>query len=256
MENRALSPSDTIYCPASIAADEYTISDAYERGGQTMTFDEILTNSSNVGISLASDKIGRTKVYENLIKSQVLNTTGVDFPGEAQGYVSDVSKWSTIQSYNVTFGQGVTVTPLALLRFYAAVANDGGAVTPHFLIAKTQSGEYSSYETQDLGYSQEALADLTSMLKNVVNNNKDNKAGVEGYEICGKTSTAEYVGDNGRYVSGRYNLGFAGFIDNASTKFACYVGGMNVGIETNMTELFGQIMSSAISRYKIVPTSN
>ncbi len=256
LEAGAMKPRDSIYCPASIAADEYTISDAYERGGQTMTLDQILTNSSNVGISLASDKIGGSKIYENLQKSKILNTTGIDFPGEAQGYVSDFAKWSTIQRYNVTFGQGVTVTPIALLRFYAAVANRGTAVTPHFLISKTQSAEYATYDTEDLNYSQESLADLREMLKNVVNNNKENKAGVEGYEICGKTSTAEYVGDNGRYVSGHYNLGFVGFINNASTQFACYVGAMNVGIETNMTGVFGQIMSSAISRYKIVPNNN
>ena len=256
LEAGVMTPSDTVYCPVSIQADEYYISDAYDRSGQTMTLDQVLTNSSNVGISLASDKIGRDGIYANLIKSKVLEATGIDFPGEASGYVSDASKWSTIQRYNVTFGQGVTVTPLSMLRFYAAVANDGVAVTPHFLISKTQSAEYSTYETTDLGYSQTALNDLKSMLHNVVTNNTDNKAGIDGYDICGKTSTAEYVGDNGKYVSGRYNLGFAGFINNASTKFACYVGAMNVGIETNMTGVFGQIMSSAITRYKVVPNAS
>jgi cell division protein FtsI (penicillin-binding protein 3) len=256
LEAGAMSPSDSVYCPVSITADEYTISDAYERGGQTMTLDQILTRSSNVGISLASDKIGQSKIYENLLKSKVLEKTGIDFPGEAKGYVSDVSKWSTIQRYNVTFGQGITVAPIALLRFYAALANDGTAVTPHFLISKTQSAEYATYETENLGYSSESLSDIKAMLQNVVDNNTENQAGVDGYQICGKTSTAEYVGDDGKYVSGRYNLGFAGFINNASTKLACYVGAMNVGIESNVTSVFGNIMSSAITRYKIVPNAS
>ena len=251
-----ITPSDTIYCPTSIQADEYSISDAYERGGQTMTFDEILTNSSNVGISLASERIGSEGVYNNILKSGISKTTGVDFPGEAKGYVSDVSTWSKIQSYNVTFGQGITTTPLELVRFYGAIANDSVATTPHFLMSKTQNAEYVSYDTEDLGYSESAISTISDMLKNVVNNNEGISCKIDGYDICGKTGTAEYSDGSGQYVKGRYNLGFTGFIDNASTKFVCYVGAMDVGIETNMTSTFGDIMKSAIERYKVVPNAN
>lgn len=251
-----ITPSDPIYCPTSIQADEYSISDAYERGGQTMTFDEILTNSSNVGISLASERIGSDGVYNNILKSGISKTTGVDFPGEAKGYVSDVSTWSKIQSYNVTFGQGITTTPLELVRFYGAIANDSVATTPHFLMSKTQNAEYVSYDTEDLGYSESAISTISDMLKNVVNNNEGISCKIDGYDICGKTGTAEYSDGSGQYVKGRYNLGFTGFIDNASTKFVCYVGAMDVGIETNMTSTFGDIMKSAIERYKVVPNAN
>lgn len=252
LEAGAMQPTDSIYCPAVIQADEYKIEDAYERSDTTMTLDQILTNSSNVGISLASDKIGRDKVYYNILKSKILDKTGIDFPGEAAGYVDDVTKWSQIAAYNITFGQGITTTPLQLARFYAAIANNGVAVTPHFLISKPRDSETVSYSTFNLGYSQESLEKITSMLHNVVANNSKNHAKVEGYDVCGKTSTAEYSKD-GEYVKDRYNNGFCGFLNNASLKLTCYTGMMNTYKDNVTTQLFGDIMKIATETYQIVP---
>lgn len=254
LQANVMQPEDKIACPASIKADEYYIKDARERGAQTMSLDQILTTSSNVGISLASDKLGHQKIAENIIKSKLLEKTGVDFPGEASGNMSDVSTWSKIEGYNITFGQGITTTPIEMTRFYAAIANDGIATTPHFLLARMKNAEKVSYDTVDLGYSKDALSKIKGMLRNVVKNNSENKSNIDGYEVCGKTSTAEFS-DGGKYVDGRYNLGYCSFLNNASEKFVCYAGAMDVRVESNMTGVCGDIMKEAISRYRVVPLS-
>ncbi len=243
--------NDEIYCPYELKADEYTIKDSWERGSETMSLDRIITKSSNIGISLASDRLGATGIYENLQKSQILKKTGIDFPGEAAGYVQDVNTWSNVGRYNITFGQGISVTPLETCRFYGAVCNNGVAVTPHFLLTKTQTGETFGSSEVDLGYSKEAINNLKTMLRDVVNNNSHVKAGIEGYDVCGKTATAEYSED-GKYVEQVYNIGFTGFLNNASIPFVCYTGITNASSSTNTTELFRDIMKVAIEKYSVV----
>ena len=243
--------NDAIYCPNYLDADEYTITDAWTRGDETMTLDEIITQSSNIGISLASDRLGAQGIYENLQKSKILEATGVDYPGEAAGYVQDVSTWSNIGRYNITFGQGISVSGLSMCRFYGAVCNNGVAVTPHFLLTKTQTGETFDAKNTDLGYSETAISDLKTMLRDVVNNNEKVKAGIDGYDVCGKTATAEYS-ENGKYVEDVYNIGFAGFINNASIPFVCNTQITQAAYGNNTTELFRDIMKAAIEQYSVV----
>lgn len=249
-----LTPESIINVPAALQADEFVITDSWEHPAQSMTLDYVLTMSSNMGISLASDTIGAEGIYDNLVKSQILDATGIDFPGEAVGFVNnDWANWADISRYNYTFGQGLTCTPLEICRFYGAIVNDGVAVTPHLLMNKVQTGEVMEYETTDLGYKQEALDDIQMMLKNVVDNNESVQAGIDGYDICGKTSTAEYAKD-GVYVDGSYNIGFTGFVDNASMKLVCYTGITEVSYSANTTLMFHDIMKFAIDRYSVVNT--
>ena len=129
LENKVMSPEDTLFCPSAIQADEYEVSDAHDRGDETMTLRQILDKSSNVGISLASEKLGFSKLYDAIIRYNLNEATGVDYPGEASGYLLDYTDWALITGYNVSFGQGISVTPLQMTRFYGALANGGVEVT-------------------------------------------------------------------------------------------------------------------------------
>ena len=66
------------------------------------------------------------------------------------------------------------------------------------------------------------------MLRSVVTDGSATAADVEGYEVCGKTSTAEIASPDGGYKKDIYNLGFCGFIDNSSSDLVCYVGANEV----------------------------
>lgn len=255
LDEGAMTPDDTLFCPAYLPADGYYISDAHERGDTTMTLREILDNSSNVGISLAvEDSIGFESLYEHILRFNLNELTGVDYPGEALGYLAPQEDWSLIQSYNVTFGQGVSVTPIQMVRFYGALANDGIEVTPHFLISKPQTDEKIEYPTEQVIDNEEALDTMTSMLQSVVTDGTGKQAAVEGFEVAGKTSTAEiYDEENGGYKPGVYNMAFTGFIPDASSKLICYVGAYEAPYEATVTTAFKDIMSFAIDRFKINP---
>ncbi len=252
LENETMKPEDELFCPSYIEADGYKVSDAHERDDETFTLREILDQSSNVGVSLVAENTGFDKFYENIIQYNLNERTGVDYPGEARGFLQDFDVWGRITGYNVSFGQGVSVTPLQMTRFYGAILNDGYEVTPHFLISLPQTGEVPEYESELVVDNVAALSDMKSMLRTVVTDGTGTRADIEGYEVCGKTSTAEIAKD-GVYLDGIYNLCFTGFIDNSSSSLVCFVGANNVYGMGQVTHIFRDIMSSAIDLYNITP---
>ena len=254
LEAGGITAQTTVDCPVYLEADEYKISDAHERAATTMTAAEVLAQSSNVGTSLlVQQHLGFNGLYDKIRKYGLNDATGVDYPGEAEGYLTNVGTWSLIQSYNVTFGQGISLSPLMITRFYGAIASGTGvAHTPHFLISKPSSGEEVTWDSEQIIDNTDAIAPLTDMLVGVVENGTGKTAAVEGYTTAGKTGTAEYADDTGSYVKNMYNLDFVGFLPNATSNLVCFVGVNHVPYERNTCEVFKDIVTEASSRYKIV----
>lgn len=258
LETGTLTPDSELFCPASITADGYTISDAHERGDATFTLREILDQSSNVGISLATEQMGFDELYNHIVKYNLHSTTGVDYPGEGEegtdalGMLAPLEQWSAVQAYNVSFGQGVSVTPLQMTRFYGAIVNSGVERVPHFLLSMPQSGYTPVYETEDVIENKDAIGDMQSMLKTVVTDGTGKLAAIDGYNVAGKTSTAEiYDEENGGYRKNVYNLAFTGFLADSSSKLVCFVGANEVPGNRVVTPIFKDIMTSAIDRFGI-----
>ena len=258
LETGTLTPDSELFCPASITADGYTISDAHERGDATFTLREILDQSSNVGISLATEQMGFDELYNHIVKYNLHSTTGVDYPGEGEegtdalGMLAPLEQWSAVQAYNVSFGQGVSVTPLQMTRFYGAIVNSGVECVPHFLLSMPQSGYTPVYETEDVIENKDAIGDIQSMLKTVVTDGTGKLAAIDGYNVAGKTSTAEiYDEENGGYRKNVYNLAFTGFLADSSSKLVCFVGANEVPGNRVVTPIFKDIMTSAIDRFGI-----
>lgn len=260
LETGTYGPDDEIFCPSYITADGYTISDAHARGDQTMTLRQILDQSSNVGISLAVEEMGFKELYDHIVKYGLHKSTGVDYPGEGEagtdalGYLVPFDEWSRVTGYNVSFGQGISVTPLQMTRFYGAIINDGVACTPHFLITKPQTGENPEYATEQIVENTSVLPTMIDMLKTVVTDGTGTAAAIDGFEVAGKTSTAEiYDEENGGYRKGVYNICFTGFLADSSSQLVCFVGANEVPGDRVVTPVFKDIMTTAIDRFKITP---
>lgn len=253
LEAEVLTPESEIYCPSVLYVDEYAVSDSHERGDQTMSFTDILSHSSNVGISLATEMLGFDRFYQKILEYNLNEATGVDYPGEASGYLTEQTQWSKVQAYNVSFGQGVSTTPLQIARYYGALVNEGYETTPHFLIKKINSDEQVEWSTEKVIENTDSLSSLTGMLNKVTEEGTAPEAAIEGYTVAGKTGTAEIYDPNGGYKAGIYNISFVGFLSNSSSQLVCFVGATEVPGERKMTPVFKDIMSYAIERYKITP---
>lgn len=235
MEYGALSPESEIYCPYSINADEYTVKDVRDRSSQSFTFRQIMERSSNVGISLSTEMLGFDKYYQKLKEYRITEKTGIDYPGDYNGYLKDVNQWSKIQSYNITFGQGITCTPMQLSKFYSALANNGYEETPHFLMRYLQAEKDEEYEEYEIIKNKEAVAVVDDILRSVVINGTGQLANIPGYGVAGKTGTGEIADNNGKYISGAYYASFVGFLSQASVPMLCFVGGERAPTDSVVT---------------------
>ena len=255
LEAGTMEPEDEIDCPAELEADGYIIKDAVDRDDTTYALRDIIAYSSNVGISLSVyEKIGFSALNDAIDRYNLNKLTGVDYPGEQLGYLLDFDYWSRVQGYNITFGQGISVNAFQMVRFYGAIANQGIEVTPHFLISKPQTGEVVEWPSEQVITNQVALQKMVSMLKSVVDYGTGKVAAIDGFEVAGKTSTAEiFDEENGGYLWDTYNVAFCGFLPNSSSKFVCFVGADSVTTGRAITPAFKDIMECAINRYNITP---
>ena len=111
-----------------------TISDAEDRGTETLTVAQILAQSSNVGaVKIGPAKLGAERFDRWVRRFGFGDPTGIDFPGEERGIVLDLSEYSGSTIGNLPIGQGLSVTPMQMAAGYAAIAN-GGVLRPPRLI--------------------------------------------------------------------------------------------------------------------------
>jgi cell division protein FtsI (penicillin-binding protein 3) len=251
LEEGTVNSSSTYYCPSVLTVGEDKITDSHERASETMDVTTIMANSSNIGMSLIAKDLTFTKLYEYIQKYQVTEDTDIDYPGAASAYLASRDQWTEVQGYNISFGQGLEVSPIQMMRFYGMLATSGTVVQPHFLIDVPSSSESLSYTSEKLVDNDAAFDSLDGMLEAVVEEGTGTAAAIDGYRVAGKTGTAEVASSSGGYKAGVYNISFVGYLPDASTKLVCFVGATDVPGERKTVPAFHDIMEFAINRYNI-----
>jgi cell division protein FtsI (penicillin-binding protein 3) len=194
-----------------------------------MTVAQILAVSSNIGTTKISFKMGADKLRQGLLDFGFGQRLGVDLPGEARGMVQALP-WRPHLLSNISFGQGVSVTPLQMANAYAAIANGGVLNTPYIVQSQRDSETGETVETPVKPIRRvltaEQSAQMRAMLLGVTTLKEGTGANarVDGFMVAGKTGTAQKVNPNGRgYLKGGYVSSFAGFIPANDPKFVIYI---------------------------------
>jgi len=172
--------------PRRVKCSIHEISDIKEHP-KNLSVEEILVRSSNVGAVLLAKKIGEQKFKEFIEKTKLLKSPDLEL--EEVG-VPHVIKWNKCKLETVSFGHGITTTPLQATSVYAALANGGKLVTPSFI--KNRKNKKS----ENL-ISNETSKTINSILRKVVSGKKGTAslADINGYYVGGKTGTSENYGD-------------------------------------------------------------
>jgi cell division protein FtsI/penicillin-binding protein 2 len=174
-----------------------------------MTVAQILSHSSNVGVITLAIQLQRQKLSEWIERFGFGAKTGVDYPGETRGIVLPPDEWSGSTIGNVPIGQGIAVTPLQMVAAYGAIANDGTWLEPH-LVDRVVGDERTKPRTRRV-ISKRTAAQLTRMLRGVVEEGSGTTAQIDGYRVAGKTGTAAKPDPTGGYSKSRYVASFVGF---------------------------------------------
>ncbi|OGV65169.1 MAG: hypothetical protein A3K19_26735 [Lentisphaerae bacterium RIFOXYB12_FULL_65_16] len=197
-----------------------TLHDTHKYG--RMPVWEIIQKSSNIGMAKIGIEMGPARLYQTMKRFGFGDTTGIGLPDEASGIFRPLNKWDGLSISRFPIGQGVLVTPLQLLQAYCAIANQGVMMQLHVLdrIVAPETGymEVTVPQVKRRAVKPESATTLIQALKLVTTEDGTApKAAVEGYEVAGKTGTAQKV-VNGVYSSSEYVASFAGFVpaDNAA----------------------------------------
>lgn len=177
-----------------------TIREFHGKKYQWLSLQELLEISSNIASAKIGLKLGPEKFFETIEKFGLSKSTGIDLPGEASSWIRKPSDWKPIETANISFGQGLAITPLQMVRAVAAIANGGVLTTPH-LISKVMAPKSHPADSKILWqpdltsteiYSSEKARALTDMLIHVTEaGSTGSAAAVEGYQVAGKTGTAQ-----------------------------------------------------------------
>jgi cell division protein FtsI (penicillin-binding protein 3) len=220
LSSGAVHPSDTFQVGGTRTIEGYTIHDAEPHGTETMTLGDIIAHSSNVGISLVADTVGNQRLAQTFRAFGYGQPTGVGFPGEASGVLPPGDQWSDITRATVSFGAGVTVSPLQMAAVYATIADGGTYVRPSLVRATVGSDGVATpvpAAPRHRVVSRATSKELTEMLAYAVQDGTGINAQISGYQVAGKTGTAKKVDSQGRYID-RYVASFIGFLPASSPR--------------------------------------
>jgi cell division protein FtsI (penicillin-binding protein 3) len=209
LESGLVAPTTKFRLPGEIKVGDRVIHEAVERGTQNMSVAQILSHSSNVGVITLAIQLQREKLSEWIRRFGFGAKTGVDYPGETRGIVLPPDEWSGSTIGNVPIGQGIAVTPLQMVAAYGAIANDGVWIEPH-LVDRVAGQERTKPKTRRV-ISEQTAAQLTRMLRGVVEQGSGVTAQIDGYRVAGKTGTAAKPDPAGGYSTSRYVASFVGF---------------------------------------------
>lgn len=228
LETKTMAPSDTINCEGGFyQIGRHTIKDHHPYG--RLSFTDVIRVSSNIGVTKIAEKIGKQPFYQLIRDFGFGERTGLLFPGEENGMLTNYRRWTSIDHANHAFGQGLSVTGVQMLSAYMTIANGGEKKKPH-IVAKIKDPENTDVLRRNTLASNRVIREdtahqLVDMLETVVEEaGTGTKARIDGFRIAGKTGTAQKVDPVTKaYDEEDYVSSFIGLVPADRAQFVIYV---------------------------------
>ena len=258
-----ISESTPFYDKGSVQIEDKLIQNFDKRGRGETSMQTVLSESLNTGMVYAMQKIGRSNFKEYMLGYRLGEKTNIDLPNEAKGLVSNLDEPRELEYANISFGQGISFSPVTLVRAWSALGNGGYLVRPHVV----KQIDYHDIGSKEFTYPKEdqpkILKDETSwaiskMLTYSVDNvYGDGKYKMPDYSISAKTGTAQIPDPNGGYYEDRNLHTFVGYFPSYDPQFLIFLSirsprGVRYAAET-LSEPFFDITKFLINYYEVPP---
>ena len=250
---------DDLYQTGSVQVDEYKISDWNKHGWGKITYDVGFTYSSNVAAVNLAQKLGRNTLKDYYKKLGFGTQTGIELANESAGTI-DFQYESELAS--VSYGQGMTVTPIQMIQALTSITNDGVVLKPYIIdkIVNPNTGEveYQSKRTEvKKVFSSKTTTKIVELMDATVNSDDPIATGKRyassNVRLIGKTGTANYTDPKtGEYVKGdRYVVrSFAGIFPKDNPEYIIYVATKDFnGAAKEMGGIIKKLVES-VAKYK------
>ncbi len=214
LEEKVVNFNDKFYCEnGTYKVGKRVLHDHTPHG--IMTFREVIEKSSNIGTVKVASLFGAEKMYKYMKAFGFFDKSGIDLPGEVAGINRPPSRWSGVSMLAIPMGHEVTTTAIQLACAISVIADNGFIVRPHIVKEITDQSsrpmkEFPSVVLRKV-ISPQTAAKMRGLLMGVVKSGTGKKAGIEDYNVGGKTGTAQKVEPGGVYSHDRFIASFIGF---------------------------------------------
>lgn len=249
-------PTTRFTLPPTIRVADRVIHEAHPRGTVRYSVGEILQWSSNVGAVRIGMLMGRQGLYRWVRRFGFGRPTGLGFPGESAGIVAPPEQWSGSSIGNIPMGQGVSVTAMQMAAAFCTVANDGVSVRPR-LVAQVGTRVCADGSRRRVLPARVAR-EVRRMLVAAVEKGTGTRAQVPGYEVAGKTGTAQKpLPDGSGYSKCDYVASFVGMAPARRPRLVVLV-----TVDEPRTSIYGgdvaapafaEIMAFALHHFEVAP---
>jgi cell division protein FtsI (penicillin-binding protein 3) len=217
LESGLVSPQTMIDTKGPMRWGRYTIRDFHDYGPRLNVMD-VLVKSSNIGSARIAIEQGTASQKAFLERIGFFQPVPLELPEAGRTRPLLPQRWSDLTTMTISYGHGIAITPLHLAAAYATLANGGYRVTPSLIenpdIRKTDGEQVLSQRTS---------REIRAMLRQVVVRGTAKQADVEGYEIAGKTGTADKPNASGGYARDKVISTFASFFPASEPKYVLIV---------------------------------
>lgn len=211
-------------CGSALKLDKYFIKTWNDKYTPNISMTDVIVESDNVGMSFVGQRLGADSMYDYLTKFGFGQKTGIDLQGETASRLREKGTWNIVDLATASFGQGIAVTGIQMMRAVAVIANGGYLVTPRVVDSIKGEGWEQKAETEKpiRIISTKAAAEATQMMVKAANEGEAKWCKIPGFSIAGKTGTAQ-IAVEGHYDDKNTNHSFIGFASPDNPKFVMLV---------------------------------
>lgn len=264
LEEGLMTPDQTVDCEQGRYSVGGSVVRDHRKFGH-LTLEEMLKFSSNIGFVKLGKELERDRYYRYLQAFGFGSKTGVDFPGEVSGLIRPPSRWFEIDLAAISFGQGISVTPIQMAAAMAAIANGGVLMEPYLVETITDADHQVVQrrlpEVRHRVISEKTAAQVSQMMVAVTEPGGTGVRGaVPGFQVAGKTGTAQKVDTvTGGYSIDKRIASFIGFVpaENPAIVIAVTVDepqGTVFGGQV-AAPVFSRVAAQALNHLNILPYS-
>ncbi|CAH2212741.1 PASTA domain-containing penicillin-binding protein [Tepidibacter aestuarii] len=239
LEEGVVKSNEKFYDKGYIMVADRMIKDAgYPKSHGEETFAQAIQNSCNPVFVQVGQRLGLDRLYEYVQAFGVTEKTGIDLPGEGRGITYKKKDVGPVELATMSFGQGISITPIQLITAVSSIANNGKLMKPRVVkeFINSNGDVVERFEPEEVRtvISEDTAKLLRSIMEDEVTQGGGKNAYISGYHVGGKTGTAQKV-INGRYADGKYISSFVGIAPADNPKVVVLV----VVDEPNVQSYYG-----------------
>ncbi len=248
LEERAITMNDTFRCGKHIVVSGIRLNCWSTRDHGVQTIKQAVGNSCNPVMVQVSKILGKTKFHKYVELYGMTEKTGIDYPGEADPITYTLDQIGPVELATMSYGHGIAITPIQLLTGACVIGNNGVLMKPHYVKALTDSegNIVQEFEPEAVRQviSEETANNMKNIMRYVVEEGGGGAAKVTGYDIGGKTGTANKIqAGSGVYYENNYCSSFLGMAPMEDPKIAVLV-----MVDTPKSSIYGSTVAAPIAK--------